>query len=63
MKIKRETAASDLKLFRESTGTTQEKLSEKTGVTRSIISRLEKGGSKPQVKTLFKLNEYISKIA
>lgn len=63
MEIRRETASQDLLFFRSSTGMTQEKLSEKTGVSRGVIIAIEKGTVQPQAKTLFKLNRYISKIA
>lgn len=63
MEIRKETASKDLQFFRESTGYTQEYLSEKTGVSRSVIIAIEKGTVTPQAKTLFKLNKFIKVVA
>jgi DNA-binding XRE family transcriptional regulator len=40
----------------------QEKVSEKTGLSRTTISDIENGKVKPNVKTLLLLNDFINKI-
>lgn len=60
MEITKENAEKELYDFRVRFGITQDKLSEKTGITRQTISAIEKGKKKPQAVTIFKINEYIN---
>ena len=51
----REQMAEKLKALRERRGLTQEQLSEKSGVSRSYLARLETGRQDPTLSTLEKL--------
>lgn len=59
MKITRENASTELFTFRAKFNITQEKLSEKTGISRATIVAIERGKKEPRANTLFKINEYI----
>ena len=63
MKLTIKTASEELLKFRERHGITQEKLEEKTGVTRQAITRIEAGKVKPHATTIYKLNEYIKQFS
>ncbi len=58
-----ENAHVELIKFREKNGFTQEKLSEKTGVSKPTIISIESGKKKPQATTIYKLNGFISLFA
>lgn len=62
MRLTKKTASDDLTSFRERYGYTLDKLSEKTGVSRSTLIAIEAGRGNIQAKTIFKLNEYIKKV-
>jgi len=62
MEITRADAREKLSRFREKTGITQEKLSEKTGVSVPTIIGIESGRKIPQAGTIFKLNTYFKTI-
>jgi len=51
----RELMAAKLKALRERRGLTQEQLSEKSGVSRTYLARLETGRQDPTLSTLEKL--------
>ncbi len=59
MKITQTNAEKELLNFRLKHGVTQEKLSDKTGISRATIVNIESGNRKPGVMTIFKLNEYL----
>src|SRR5690554_4008673 len=52
-----ETFGNRLKLIRESKGVSQVELSEKTGVVREQISRIENGQINATIKTVFRLSD------
>jgi transcriptional regulator with XRE-family HTH domain len=60
MKTTIDTAQTDLVSFRERYGQTLQKISDKTGIAISTLIDIEKGRKKPQAKTIFKMNEYLS---
>ncbi len=60
MELTRENASSLLLEFMFSNKITQEKMQEKTGVSRPTLTGIANGTLKPQAMTLFKLNKYIS---
>lgn len=60
MEINTDTAQKGLAEFRVKHGHTLEKLSDKTGVSIPTIVAIEKGHSKPQATTIYKLNKYLS---
>ena len=60
MKTTGKTAKEDLPAFREKHGKTLEKICEKTGVAISTLIAIEKDSVKPQSKTIYKLNKYLS---
>lgn len=62
MEITKENAARELLEFRHKAKMTQEKLCEKTGVSRQTLSAIESGKLKPQTMTLYKLNKYIGTV-
>lgn len=59
--ITRDNATTSLLKFRSDHKLTQEKLSEKTGVSVQTISEIESGKVKPQSMTVFKLNSFMEK--
>lgn len=59
MKLTRENAQEKLLEFRDSHQITQEKLQEKTGISRPTLTGIENGTLKPQAMTLYRLNKYI----
>ncbi len=59
MKLTRENAQEKLLEFRHTNQITQDKMYEKTGVSRPTLTGIENGTLKPQAMTLFKLNKYI----
>lgn len=62
MRLTRKTASDDLTSFRERHGYTLEKLSDKTGVSKSTLIAIEAGRGNIQAKTIFKLNQFIIKV-
>ena len=62
MTINRKTASDGLLKFRESHGITQDRLSEKTGISKTTIVNIETGKIKPQATTVYKINEYIKTV-
>lgn len=58
MEITRENAKDELYNFRARFNITQEKLSDKTGISRTTIVAIERGYKQPRAATLFKINEY-----
>lgn len=60
MILTKTTAKQTLTEFREKYGITQEKLSEKSGVSVPTIIGIEKGTKDPHATTIFKLNKYLS---
>ena len=61
MELTRINAKDELIKFREKYGITQEKLSEKTGISIPTIIGIEDGKKKPHALTVYKLNQYILK--
>lgn len=59
MKLTFDNAQEKLLEFRLVNKITQEKLHDKTGVSRPTLTGIENGTLKPQSMTLFKLNKYI----
>jgi DNA-binding XRE family transcriptional regulator len=53
--------AIELRASRKSAGLTQSQLAEKSGVTQSEISRIEKGRYSPRLATLFSLARALNK--
>ncbi len=62
MEFTRKNIQNDLISFRERHGYTLEKLSDKTGVSKSTLIAIEAGRGNIQAKTIFKLNQYIKKV-
>jgi transcriptional regulator with XRE-family HTH domain len=60
MEITAKTAEKELPAFREKHGITLEVISEKTGIAISTLIAIGKGKVKPQPKTIYKLNKYLS---
>ena len=59
MEITRENAKTELYNFRMKHDITQEKLSDKTGVSRPTIVAIEKGRIQPRANTLHRINEFV----
>lgn len=59
MELNKENASSTLLEFRDKHKITQEKISEKTGISRPTISGIETGRLTPQTMTIYKLNKFI----
>jgi len=62
MRITIETAQSGIAEFRQKNGYTLDKLSEKTGVAKSTLIKIEAGSVKPQATTVYKLNQHIKTV-
>ena len=62
MKLTKENAQEKLLEFRHSHKITQDKLQEKTGVSRPTLTGIENGTLTPQAMTLYKLNKYIETV-
>jgi len=52
---------SNLKKLRKEAGLTMQQLSEKAGVARSQISKLEKGGGNPTMRTALFIGDALNK--
>jgi len=59
MEITRENAQIELYKFRAKNDVTQEKLSERTGVSKPTIVSIEKGRIQPRANTLHRINEFV----
>jgi len=59
MEITRDNAKTELYNFRMKNNITQEKLSDKTGVSRPTIVSIEKGRIQPRANTLYRINEFV----
>lgn len=58
----RTNAKEELVKFREAHGITQERLSVKTGLSKTTIVNIENGKLKPHATTIFKINKYIKTV-
>lgn len=63
MELTIENAKEMLLEFRLSHNITQAELQKKTGVSRPTLTSIEKGATKPQAMTLYRLNKYIKQKA
>ena len=63
MEMTRKTVSELFPVLRERHGKTLDQISERTGIAKSTLIKLEKGRiENPQAKTVYRLNKYFSSI-